>query len=154
MLGIVLIVPFTLLSLPYRICNRVVKGIKKDFDPPGLESGYFSEYLFIILVLDLALFCVYCMFAMWGMHWVKGKLSVFQVCGIIGYAAIAAGIFFWIRSYWLEWRDKRWTERMKKRYVKYYNPEPYVPKEPKLNVFVEFIKAWYKKHCPFIEWKE
>lgn len=127
--------------------------IDPDSDAPASEdNGYFSSYIFMCIFMNIALFSLYSMVAVWWSSWEKDHASVVQIFGILGYAAVIITILVFIRSHWIDWRYAKRIERTKKRHAQYYNV-PYVPKEDKPNVFIEFVKSWYKKHCPLIDWK-
>lgn len=151
MLGLLLIVPLTIIGIPLRIAVFITKMIDPDTDAPKVkDNGYFSAYFFMAIFTAAGFLCLYSMFAMWFYTWHANKPNLFQTCGVIGYVIAALLCGFYIHSWWSERRAERrmakWEQRAK-------NYGPYVEKKKKPNVFWEGIKAWYKKNCPLIDWK-
>jgi hypothetical protein len=152
--GCLFIVPLTILVIPMYLAELALR--KKDEGPPKIkDEGYFSSFFFVMLVVDLALIALYGMVAIWFTKFVNGNANFIQVMGMLGYGLVAIALFFYLRSLWIDRRKARREKRHAELRAQGKNPYTYREyKEPEPNVFIEFIKAWYKKNCPLIQWKE
>lgn len=140
-LGTILIVPMTIMSLPLMLVSRIISS-----DPIKVkDEGYISEYLFVALMTDVALAFGYCMIAMWFYPFKEGHFTL--KIGAMGYFIAICVLIAWAQHSWVEARRRRRYNMM----IQRHRDVPDTERRP--NVFLAYVKAWYKKNCPIIDWK-
>lgn len=134
---------FLPISIPLFILQKIYCKISKDDDTPTLfESGLWSPYSFIAVLLDVALILLFCMISMWFISIDKDKdgnldFGMVHTLGGVGWTIALVLLGCWIEEHY---KKKRWVYSKR-------------GKEKQPNIFVEMIKAWYKRNCPVIRWK-
>lgn len=124
-IGLILVIPFTILALPILIYSLIDKYVDDDMNlfMQGI-AGFF-----IYLVLGICFIILSPFLNMIGMNLPQQLISGgWFLIGFIGSCGIIALI-------------KKSREKSKS-------------KEKSPNIFKEFIKAKYNKYCPKIDWKK
>lgn len=145
--ALILMVVATPLYLPYALLKLVYER---------RWPHYYRDFG-ISVVTVLTLFLSTCMVWMWWRTWTNGKGGVDWVVafGVIGWIIGFIGLIAFISEKLSEHKDKVRQRKRQERYDltgSWSEPEK-VKKIKKPWLFVELIKATYKKHCPSIEWE-
>lgn len=142
-LAIILFFPTNIIALPWII----VKFFVSIYDNEKYEYPRFFKDFGQIIGMYIAILALFCMIGMWW-HIPKKRQDgdgVF-VFGCICWTLILVALLgLWIAHL----KEKRDDKRYKQRQL-----EGYVPKVPKPNIFIAFIRAKYEKNCPIIEWTD
>jgi hypothetical protein len=141
--GVIFIVPLAIICTPAKIVNKLFN--KSWQENVAEDEGYISPFLLYSIGIDLGLLISYSMVGIWFTTFVKDKITVVQMLGMVGYIILAIILFFWLRSKWLDYKEL-------KRMHKWRSGS--VSKEAAPNIAIEAVKAWYKKYCPMITWEE
>lgn len=149
MLALVLFIPLTIFLLPYTLLTFVISLIDKEeeFSYPVYVEDFFKG-----LFTNFGGFLLFVMVDMWwciptAAQFKSGKESPIFMFGVICWVIL---ITLGITQLCIKIKEGIQKRKRIKR--------PLVPmvelkiKQP--NIFVEFIKAKYKKHCPMIQWKD
>lgn len=140
-LAYLIIIPYTLLALPYLIGLAISKESSKN-DSFGKRIGIgFVLYFFMWCAAS-----VLCFIAMFFITPVRHSLYEFMAMlgGLVCFVCLAIGVGYLIDEY---------KENRRKSKIKYNEHGYRIYKEPKSNLIVEFVKAKYGKYCPKIDWK-
>lgn len=134
----IFLLPYALLSLPTSIYYKI-----KDKNFYG-DSEFFLEKPFIgILLYTTILISLILLFSL-SIFWIdfeqKSFFRCFQVVGILLWIGIILAVIITTITKYYE--DKRYRD--------WYNDEE---KKVKKYMLIEYIKAFYNKHCPKIDWK-
>lgn len=141
MFGGLLFIIFGPLCIPFWIAGRIANKVQEDTWPLVTDEGLASAYIFMAILFNCFLWVVFCMIYMWFTPLTtKGVAPI----GIVGWLTV---IFFLVRWGWLAWLEKR---RDRKQVI----PRIEDVKQPEPNPIIEYIKAWYKRNCPMIKWRD
>jgi hypothetical protein len=140
-LAYLIIIPYTLLALPYLIGLAIYKESSKN-DSFGKRIGIGFILYFMIFAASSALCFI-------GIFFIPpAEKSLYQFMAIMG------GII-WLVCLGLG-GSHLWdvyTENKRKSKIRYNEQGYRIYEEPKSNLIVEFVKAKYGKYCPKINWK-
>lgn len=120
-------------------------------DLPNNFCPYFWKLLLAwVTLIPYALFCTpVIIYELIDKHNNRYEYSDNSVGERLGYSI---GIYFLLILIGLIRLVEYIRERNKQRKIKYDENGRRIREEPKPNLFIEFIKAKYNKHCPRIDW--
>lgn len=148
MIAIIFTPILLILAIPLEITRCITKLAPKKYEIDlRLDSikdiGLFSEYSVLSFVAIIAWAALFILLTPLVLPWTS-RYEGFHAASILCWAII---IFFYFRYRWIKAKDRKaneiWRQKMDGQYPK---PEP--------NIFIEFIKAKYKRYCPSIKWKD
>lgn len=144
LLAWITLIPYVLFCIPviiYEMRDKY-KGIYEYSDNSvGKRLGYSIGIYFL-------LFVGWCLLSVFSLLFTTVEEETFlEFCVILG--TLFWFVFILIGSIELV---KHIREKNKQRKIKYDENGRRIWEEPKPNLFVEFIKAKYNKHCPRIDW--
>ena len=135
-----LIIPYTVLALPYVIFH----GTKSEGDS-FFEKPIIGIFLYLSLFLVLA--ALFSISVFWIIFPKESYLFDIQFIGLfIWMVAITLGGF-----QFFSWLKNKYT-KSKIKYDEYWYRIWDSPKEKESNIFVEWVKSVYHNYCPKIEW--
>ena len=134
------LIPFVIICFPYILITIFSKNDRGETQPGEKISMSLFLWLGIWFIQDLILPFV-------SIFVVFKKDGYFESMSMFGLAFWAIGIIVGIALLF----EHLWKKYKKARYLRKY-PDS-TQEKPKPNLIVEFIKAWYHKNCPSIQWK-
>lgn len=140
-LAYLIIVPYTLLALPYLI-GLTISG-------ESLKNDSFGKRIGIGFVLYFMMWCVASALCFIAMFFIPpARHGLYEFMAILGSLVWLIGLVLGGNHLWDEYKEKKRKSRIR------YDERGYrIYEEPKSNLIVEFVKAKYGKYCPKIDWK-
>jgi uncharacterized membrane protein len=127
-----LIIPYSIATLPCIIICLIHKDFKENIDKT-MDRFWLSVGTYIVLFIGFSIASFFGFF-----------LFPYDKDGVMFQMAVAGGVFLLIGFMFLIiWLFKKIKDRKQ---------ELTCSRTVEHNVFVEFVKAKYKKYCPKIEW--
>lgn len=136
--AVILILPVILFELALIVYVKVYNEVSDSHEDILEDNGLINPIpISIGIVFNTIAFVLISMIGMW--FTLDSKKSPFNALGILGWGVFVA---LTIRHFYLIVKDKRKQRK------------GLIVEDNKPNIFVEFVKAKYKKHCPIINWSE
>lgn len=140
-LAYLIIIPYTLLALPYLLGLAISKESSKN-DSFGKRIG-------IGFILYFFMWCAASALCFIGMFFITpAEKSLYQFMAIMGGIIWLVCLVLGGNYLWDVYKENKRKSKIR------YNEQGYrIYEEPKSNLIVEFVKAKYGKYCPKINWK-
>ena len=141
LIATILIIPYYIITIPTKVLG--IGGEISDAKDHIISSSAFWFFVFSIVSMIFGIVTI-----ILGINYdgaTQPFLAFIQEFGIGGVLALGLIIIVSLLNGAREWyREYKWEKRNANR--------SRTPKEPKLNIFVEFVKAKYNNYCPQITW--
>lgn len=130
------------LCLPFWFVGYLIHKISKrdDIWPDVTEDGLASPYVFMAIIFDCFLWVIFCMIYMW---FVPINTEAVTPIGIVGWLITVFLLVRWAVIVWINRRS----------HTMYVTSSEEIQQSAP-NPVIEYLKAWYKRHCPIIKWKD
>lgn len=132
------------LCIVFWAVGKVANKLQENAWPDIMELGLASPYLFMAIIFDCFLWVILCMIYMWFVP--LGTQGVVPI-GIVGWFITIFLLVRWAVIAWISRRRRRGSYTVD-------GTESEETQESTPNPIIEYIKTWYKKHCPIIKWKD
>lgn len=151
MFGFFFLLVFLPLAVPVILFRWVCLLFGEEWEAPEsiFEEGLCSVYFGMIIIADMIILVVYSMVVMWWTPFPKDKQGNLDAGWQHIFGGIGWMILIGIGIYQLVSYIKK--ARLKKK-LSLLQQNNYRARESS-NIFVEVIRAWYKRNCPMIKWK-
>lgn len=140
-LAYLIIIPYTLLALPYLIGLAIYKESSKN-DSFGKRIGI-GFILYFFMWCAASALCFIAMFFI-----TPARHGLYEFMAIVGALVWLVCLGLGGSHLW-----DVYTENKRKSKIRYNEQGYRIYEEPKSNLIVEFVKAKYGKYCPKINWK-
>jgi hypothetical protein len=132
-----LLIPYVIVTIPIIVFGLFDKSVENEFDTP---SRLFASVFLWFLVYGVISMVYVIMALLFNVVFVESMLIIGSFLWLI---SIGFAIYHTFDTLIIRYKNYKWSKS---------NKQTNRVKSKDSSVVVEFVKGWYKKYCPTIDW--